>query len=159
VSTSADRSPLDELEIRKAGLGDADGARMLVLAAYQLYVSRMSTRPAPMTADYVSVLGRGDTWIAERHGRILGLLVLEVADGHLLIENVAVAPEAQGIGIGVRLLSFAEDQARSRGLPEVRLYTNEAMTENLAFYGRRGYRETHRASDDGYQRVFFSRLV
>jgi hypothetical protein len=44
-------------------------------------------------------------------------------------------------------------------LPEIRLYTNEAMTENLDYYPRRGYRETHRATQDGYQRVFFSKAL
>jgi hypothetical protein len=45
------------------------------------------------------------------------------------------------------------------GLPEVRLYTNEAMTENLDYYPRRGYRETHRATQNGYRRVFFSKIL
>jgi hypothetical protein len=44
-------------------------------------------------------------------------------------------------------------------LPEIRLYTNEAMTENLAYYPRRGYTETHRAAEDGFNRVFFRKPV
>jgi GNAT superfamily N-acetyltransferase len=39
----------------------------------------------------------------------------------------------QGRGIGARLLDLAEDHARSLHLGEVRLYTNEAMTENLSY--------------------------
>ena len=39
--------------------------------------------------------------------------------------------------MGSRLLRLAEEQAHARGLPEVRLYTNEAMTENLDYYPRR----------------------
>ncbi len=42
---------------------------------------------------------------------------------------------------------------------EVRLYTNEAMAENLTYYPRHGYRETHRATQDGYRRVFFTKAV
>ena len=45
------------------------------------------------------------------------------------------------------------------GLPEVRLYTNAAMTENLEYFPRRGYRQTHRAEHDGYDRVFFAKLL
>jgi hypothetical protein len=37
--------------------------------------------------------------------------------------------------------------------------TNAAMTENLAFYPRHGYVETHRASQDGFDRVFFSKRL
>jgi hypothetical protein len=46
------------------------------------------------------------------------------------------------------------------GAPAVtRLYTNAAMTENLAYYPRRGYIETHRAAQDGFHRVFFRKPV
>jgi len=86
-----------------------------------------------------------------------GLLVLEPAEDHLLLENVAVAPQAQGLGVGGRLLRLAEEQALARGLREVRLYTNEAMTENLAYYLRRGYSETHRATQDGFRPIFFTK--
>jgi hypothetical protein len=38
------------------------------------------------------------------------------------------------VWLGTRLLALAEDRARSLHLPEIRLYTNAAMTENLAYY-------------------------
>jgi hypothetical protein len=41
----------------------------------------------------------------------------------------------------------------------MRLYTNAAMTENLAYYSRRGYTETHRAHQDGFHRVFFRKRL
>jgi cation transport regulator ChaC len=31
------------------------------------------------------------------------------------------------------------------------------MIENLAYYPRRGYRETHRAVQHGFRRVFFAK--
>jgi len=66
-----------------------------------------------------------------------------------------VRPSRQGRGAGSRLLALAEDEARRLRLSEIRLYTNEAMTENLAYYPRHGYAETHRAEQDGFRRVFF----
>jgi GNAT superfamily N-acetyltransferase len=72
---------------------------------------------------------------------------------------VAVLPAAQGRGSGARLLALAEDRARALHVPEVRLYTNTAMTENLTYYPRRGYTETHRAQQDGFDRVFFRKRV
>jgi hypothetical protein len=33
------------------------------------------------------------------------------------------------------------------------------MTENLAFYARLGYREDDRRTEEGFQRVFFSKPV
>ena len=124
-----------------------------------MYVDRIGREPAPMTADYGRIAESGDAWVAEQAGCIVGILVLEPAEDHLLLENVAVTPRAQGLGVGGRLLRLAEDQAREHGLREVRLYTNETMTENLGYYPRHGYRETHRATQDGFRRVYFTKFL
>jgi ribosomal protein S18 acetylase RimI-like enzyme len=63
---------------------------------------------------------------------------------------VAVLPDVQGRGIGTRLLALAEDRARALHVPGIRLYTNAAMTEDLAYYRRHGYTETHLAHQDGF---------
>jgi hypothetical protein len=59
----------------------------------------------------------------------------------------------------VWVLDRAERDAAELGLTEVRLYTNEAMTETLTFYPRHGYRETGRAVEDGFRRVYFWKAV
>ncbi len=76
-----------------------------------------------------------------------------------MIENVAVRTDAQGRGIGRALIGFAEQRARDLQLSEVRLYTHELMTENLALYARLGYAETHRRSEGGFGRVFFAKRL
>jgi ribosomal protein S18 acetylase RimI-like enzyme len=112
-----------------------------------------------MTADYAQAVRSGQAWVAVDRGEIVGLAILIARPGHLLLENVAVLPAAQGRGVGSRLLALAEDQARSLHLSEIRLYTNEAMTENLAYYTRHGYVETHRAEQDSFRRVFFRKRL
>ncbi len=147
------------LMVRPAVAGDGPQLQQLAQAAYQLYVPRIGRLPAPMTTDYASIVGCGHAWVAEQDGDLVGFLVLEPHPDHLLLENVAVNPDQQGAGVGRLLLALAEDQARLMGLPEVRLFTNAAMTENLEYYRRRGYRQTHRSEQDGYLRVFFSKLL
>ena len=56
-------------------------------------------------------------------------------------------------------MTFAEGQAVVYGLPEVRLYTNEKMHENLAVYARLGFEETGRGLDGGYRRVFMRKRL
>ena len=148
-----------DVTVRRAGPSDAEAMQRLGRSAYQRYVPRIGQEPAPMTDDYAATTRRGHSWVAEYGGPVIGLLVLEPAEGYLLLENVAVAHEMRGSGIGSRLLRLAVEQARTAGLPEIRLYTNEAMTENLAYYPRHGYRETHRATQDGYHRVFYSKAI
>jgi len=112
-----------------------------------------------MTADYAQAVREGQAWAALEDGQIVGFAIIIAQPGYLLLDNVAVLPAAQGRGIGARLLALAEEQARGLGLREIRLYTNEAMTENLAYYPRHGYAETHRAEQDGFNRVFFRKPI
>ena len=145
--------------VRRATPADVPALYVVANEAYLLYVPRIGRMPAPMTADYSAAVQSGQAWVAEVDGQVLGLLVLVVCQGYLLIENIAVLPSAQRRGIGARLLTLAEDEARANGLGEIRLYTNEGMTENLAYYPRHGYRETRRAEEHGFRRVFFSKVL
>jgi N-acetylglutamate synthase-like GNAT family acetyltransferase len=106
-------------------------------------------------ADYAQAVRRRQAWAAIEDGQVAGFAVLIARPGYLLLDNVAVLPAAQDRGIGARLLGLAEDHARRLGLSEIHLYTNEAMTKNLAYYARHGYVETHRAQQSGFHRVFF----
>jgi ribosomal protein S18 acetylase RimI-like enzyme len=95
-----------------------------------------------MTAGCAQAIRDGQAWAAVEDGQVVGFAIVIAQPGYLLLDNVAVLPAAQGRGIGVRLLMLAEEQARGLGLDEIRLYTNEAMTENLAYYPRHGYAES-----------------
>jgi GNAT superfamily N-acetyltransferase len=145
--------------MRPAGPGDVDELRAIAAAAYQKYICRIGRAPAPMTADYSQAVLDGQAWVAIEDEQIVGFAVVIAQPGYLLMDNVAVLPAAQGRGIGAGLLALAEEQARGLGLSEIRLYTNEAMTENLAYYPRHGYTETHRAEQDGFNRVFFRKPI
>lgn len=149
------------IELRRAGVDDVSALIELASAAYRMYVPRMGRRPAPMTADYAELVDSAEVWVAidpaDGAGRIQGMIVVEPGADGVLIENVAVDPGAQGSGIGGRLLAFAEEEALRRGYGRVWLYTNEKMTENLTYYPRRGYVETHRAVQNGFHRVFFAK--
>ncbi len=112
-----------------------------------------------MTADHVALIRDGSVWLAEQDGEPVGILVLHPRTDHLFLESIAVSPAVQGRGVGTILLDLAEREADQQGYSEVRLYTNAAMTENLAYYPRRGYVETHRAVHEGFHRVFFSKDV
>ncbi|MDA8312768.1 MAG: GNAT family N-acetyltransferase [Actinomycetota bacterium] len=133
----------DRLALLPAGTGDVAAITELARAAYEPYLARTVRPPAPMTD--------------ETNGELAGFVVVRPAGDHLLVDNVAVAPAFQRGGVGRRLLEAAEVRARAAGLSESRLYTNLSMTENLAYYPRHGYRETHRATQAGYERVFFAK--
>ena len=78
---------------------------------------------------------------------------------HWHLENVAVDPAKQGTGLGRALVTHAEAVARAAGARAVELYTNAKMTENQGLYPRLGYRETGRAAEDGFDRVFYRKTL
>jgi ribosomal protein S18 acetylase RimI-like enzyme len=63
------------------------------------------------------------------------------------------------LGLGRRLLAFAEREAQRRGYPEIRLYTHRLMTENQRLYASIGYEETGRGEEAGYERVFMRKRL
>jgi GNAT superfamily N-acetyltransferase len=142
-----------------ADTADADTVARITTEAYRLYVPRIGRQPSPMTTDYGPAVRAGHAWIAEDDVAEVAVIVLIPQPDHLLVENIAVRPGVQGRGVGSRLLALAEERARALGYDEVRLYTHVMMTENIAYYPRRGYTETHRGGSDGYERVFFSKRL
>ena len=151
--------PSEPLSLRVALTEDIPTVQRCVHAAYEKYVARIGREPAPMTADYHSLVDQGAVHIAEDAEGFAGVAVFWPVAGHLYIDNLAVWPERQGQGIGSRLIEACEVGARTLGLTELRLYTNEAMTENLDFYPRRGFAETGRGEESGFRRVYFSKSI
>lgn len=138
--------PPSRAVIRPAVVEDVRRIEEIVLAAYTPWVERLGVRPQPLSADYAEQVARGQVHVTASGGvpspgRLDALLVLATEDDCLVIENVAVAPEQQGAGLGRRLLRFAEEEAARHRCAELRLYTHELMTSNLTLYERLGYVE------------------
>ncbi|MDT7951965.1 MAG: GNAT family N-acetyltransferase [Acetobacteraceae bacterium] len=112
-----------------------------------------------MLDDYHALVRDGRVHVVEQGGVVRGLLVLREQPDALLLDNVAVSPLAQGMGLGRILLAFAEAVARASGYQTIKLYTNEAMSENRLLYARNGYIETHRAVERGLRRVFMTKKL
>jgi len=110
-----------------------------------------------MGDDYGAHILQGRVYVLETEGTVQGILVLIPEINTMLLDNVAVASSAQGLGFGRALLEFAEQAARHAGFHSIRLYTNEAMTENIALYSRLGYVETHRVEEKGFRRVYMTK--
>lgn len=146
--------------IRPARAEDVEAVGRIVRDAYGHYVARLGKQPGPMLDDYARRIADGQVWVLEDDGALAGILVLEDAeDGALLLDNIAIAPSAQGKGHGRTLVAFAEAEARRRGHSQVRLYTHVLMVENLAIYGRLGFEETHRITEKGYDRVYMTKRL
>ncbi len=147
------------LALRVATAGDHPAVEAVVQAAYSPYVPRIGRAPGPMLDDYGALIRGGRVHVVDRGGAVIGVLVLIPEQDAMLLDNVAVAPDAQGSGVGRAMLEFAEQAAKDAGYGTIRLYTNEAMAENLELYARIGYAETHRAEEKGLRRVYMAKAI
>ncbi|SLN49039.1 putative acetyltransferase [Aquimixticola soesokkakensis] len=149
-----------DLEIRKATSEDESGVRLCAEDAYEQYVAAIGKKPAPMVADFGSLIASGSVYIAvEADAELNGFIVFYQEDDYFMLENVAVHANATGKGVGKRLITFCEQQAKQSGVKRVKLYTNEKMSENLSIYPHLGYREIDRRTEDGFNRVFFEKSL
>lgn len=103
-----------EITTRIAVSTDADSVVRIAHDAYAHYTSRIGRAPAPMIADYVDLIAQGTVRVAESGDELLGLLVLVDRPDHLLLDNIAVGPSAQGRGVGALLLELTEREAARR---------------------------------------------
>ena len=77
-------------------------------------------------------------FIAERGGRIAGLLTYDVRPG--VLEIVTINAIDQHTGIGTMLIEAIRVEAKRRGCHEVNLTTTNDNIGALRFYQRRGFR-------------------
>ena len=145
--------------IRPARPEEAPLLAAIVERAYAPWVPVIGRRPFPMQDDYAARVAPGEGFALETEGAVRGLVVIETRPDHLMLYNIAVEPARQGRGVGRALLDFVEAEARRRGLPEVRLYTNALMERNIALYAKRGYGETERREEKGFAQVFMAKRV
>ena len=145
--------------IERATAADLTAIASLAREAYGLYVERIGKPPAPTFDDYAAHVAAGRAYVIREGNSILAYMVMFIEVDHVQVYSIAVAPGTQGRGRGSRLLESADRIAIEHGLPEVRLYTNEAMHENLEYYPKRGFREVDRREEDGFSRVYFVKAL
>ena len=132
--------------IRRASFADICDVYDLTQMAYARWRSVIGQQPLPMNDDYMETMDTHIVELLEDDGVLCGVVELFPEESFLLIENIAVHPDHQGKGCGRLLLEHAERSARELGFAEIRLYTNAAFTENLAFYAKNGYAELERSN-------------
>ncbi|MEL6476261.1 MAG: GNAT family N-acetyltransferase [Pseudomonadota bacterium] len=143
--------------IRAARTEEAAELSALARAAFAPYAPAIGRMPAPALQDFPAAIAGGNVWVAGRPPR--GYVVAFAKAGAWFLENVAVAPVAQGQGMGQTLIAFAEEEGRRRGFDRITLYTNAKMAAPLALYTALGYTETGRRREDGFDRVYFERRL
>ena len=106
---------MNEPRIRAARGGDVPAIANIVDQAYRHYIARIGRLPGPMLDDYPARVSEGVVWVVEE-GAVIGADRAGARAELSAPDNIAVSPARQGLGLGRRLLAFAEDEALRRGL-------------------------------------------
>jgi GNAT superfamily N-acetyltransferase len=145
--------------IRSATADDAVRIGAIARAAYTKYIPRLGREPVPLAADYAAEIAARRVVIIEGADMVVGYMIAWPEADAYFIGNIAVDPARQGEGLGRYLIEYAEAQAARLHLPALRLHTNVLMTENLSMYAHLGFVEAHRASENGFHRVYMRKDV
>jgi ribosomal protein S18 acetylase RimI-like enzyme len=144
--------------VRYAVPVDVVSVEAVVHAAYRHYVDRIGVRPRPLDVDYAELMRRGCLFVAGSPAVATVTLIPE--ETGLYLDNLAVAPDRQGQGVGRRLLAFAEEHARQLRLPQITLMTNVMMWENQRMYTAAGYTEYARSAPaPGFERIHYRKQL
>jgi GNAT superfamily N-acetyltransferase len=134
---------------RPALLAECHDADRVLRAAFTPYMHRLG-REIP--ADYYKWLPasieRGDVYVADEAGRIVGVAATERREAGLYLDRLAVDPAKQGTGLGSWLLVRLDELARSRSDRTISLQTAEMMEHLVRLYSRHGFEITRRGPPD-----------
>ncbi|WP_348645047.1 GNAT family N-acetyltransferase [Rhizobium sp. SG570] len=92
-------------------------------------------------------------YVALDGDKIAGCVFCRAEPDSLYIGKLAVLPTAQRKGICRRLLTYAEADARERGLAVLRLETRIELTENHATFAALGFAKTAENRHPGFDRT------
>ena len=135
------------LTIRTATPADQDALVALTIDAYSVYAAMI---PPEFWAGYreniLETLGHDGNFtriVAERDGELVGsVLYRSSADEEpdaAMIRLLAVAPTAQGQGVGRRLMEECLARARQEGAAAMILHTTDMMQAAMALYAQLGF--------------------
>ena len=150
------------MEIRLANAADLDGVAAVYDAIHNAEEAgsveigwARGVYPTRATAE--AALARGDLFVLEEGGAILGTAVINQIqvdvyadapwmhdvpqDRVCVLHTLVIRPDAAGNGYGSAFIRFYEDYAAAHGCSELRIDTNARNTAARAMYAGRGYRE------------------
>lgn len=96
----------------------------------------------------------GAIFLATEGDRPVGAVALIVMDeGCVELAKMGVRPEAQGKGVGRRLIAAAVDKARAMGMKRVYIETNSKLGPAIKLYHAAGFRPLAEAIPTPYARA------
>ena len=141
-----------DVVIRRAVEKDADSiAEILSIAFAEFRNDYTPEAYAIVTPPADEIRGRfaeGPMWMAVKDGEFVGTVSAVPEPEWLYIRSMAVVPDAQGFGIGKRLMAGVEEYAIENGFDTLFLYTTGFSTDAIRLYETLGFRKDRDTTAD-----------
>ena len=145
--------------IRHAKLSDLHQVRYLAQTSFAPYAVGMGQQAAPMSADFRDLAEEGRLYVYMVENAVRGFITFHIDGPDVHVEAMAVSAKFRRQGIGRSMLDYADKEGLKAGCRRVILYTNVLMFENIAYYLGKGFQETDRREEEGFDRVYFERYL
>lgn len=159
-------SDAGDASIREATAGDASPIATLWTTAYVNEGDGGRTAPYG-EADFFDTARRGQVFVAEQRGAVLGVVALLGPDaperavaraGEAELSRLVVVRSARGQGFGGALVDLCEERARAQGWQAIALWSRSYQTAAHRIYESRGYRRAPQrdsVDESGHERLVF----
>ena len=128
------------LDFRTAERSDLSSIQQCVEQAYRPYVALLGVEPAPLHTDYAEHIQKGNLLVAQSmKGEFVGILLSYLDGASLVVDNVAIMPRYQRQGALVDVCVRAVQLAKEAGVENIRTFTNQKLTRNIAMYEKLGF--------------------
>ncbi|MEP7211746.1 MAG: GNAT family N-acetyltransferase [Acidobacteriota bacterium] len=134
-----------DVEIRLAVEKDANAiAEILSVALAEFrndYTPEAYAIVTPLAEEIRGRFVEGPMWVAVRDGQLSGTVSAVREPEWLYIRSMAVVPDAQGFGIGKRLMTAVEQYGIENGFDTLFLYTTGFSAGAIRLYESLGFRK------------------
>ncbi|MFN0278045.1 MAG: GNAT family N-acetyltransferase [Pyrinomonadaceae bacterium] len=136
-------APSHDVTIRLATKADSAAISRVLLEAFSAirehYTDEAFKAVTPAPDEIKGRFAEGPMWVAELFGEVVGTVSLTTEPEGLYVRSMAVLPNAQGHGIGRKLLDELHEHAAGSEIERIFLYTLPFQTGARAIYEKHGY--------------------
>ncbi len=139
-------------EIRLANADDSAAIADVLFEAFspyrEHYTPEAFEQVTPGPDKVRTRFAEGPIWIAEVDGRAVGTVSLTTEPEGLYIRSMAVRPDAQGAGIGHKLLDALNEYVSASDVKRVFLYTTYFVPGAKEMYEKHGFKRVRDTTAD-----------
>ncbi len=139
----AKKAPELDIEYRLARPDESEAISELLLESFGMFEAEYTPGAFEYTTPNTEVVrGRfeeGPVWVAMDGNTMIGTVSGLPEEDRFYVRSMAVRPDAQGHGIGQRLLEPLEAFAREGGFERIYLYTTHVLPGAKRLYEKNGF--------------------